>query len=87
MDFSDIFKYGPDYLERTKETTCNPFWLGVVNGVQLLQNSYCFKDKEVIQTTLLWYNNMFQLQINRQWHDEGLLVIGDLLPKFYQRTL
>ena len=63
MDFSDMFKYGPDYLGRTKETTCNPFWLGVVNGIQILQNKHCFKDKEVIQTTLLWYNTCFNSKL------------------------
>ena len=25
-DFADVFKYGPDFLERTNETTINPLW-------------------------------------------------------------
>ena len=47
----------------------------------MLQNSNCFKDKEVSLTTPLWYNSNFQLQFNCQWHNNLLKV--NLLDVFY----
>ena len=59
--------------------------LDVMNSLQQLQSSSCFKVWEVILTAPLWFNSIFQLQLNRQWHDEGIMVIGDLLDVFYNK--
>ena len=79
MDLGDAFKYGPDYLTRTRETTNNQFWLNVVDRMYLLQTSNCYRSREVILTTPLWYSNIFNMQINRQWHDKGIMVVGYVL--------
>ena len=49
----------------------------------MLQTNDCYKDKDVILTTLLWYNNSFQLQLNRQWLVKGIIVVGDLLDEHH----
>ena len=48
----------------------------------MLQNSNCFKDKEVL-TTPLWYKSSFQLQFNCQWHNKSIIAIGNLLDIFH----
>ena len=78
-----MFKYGPDYLERIKETTTDPFWLDVINGLQKLHNSNCSKYRQVILTTALWYDYKFQLHLNCQWHHRGVMDIGDLHDVFH----
>ena len=78
MEFTDTFKYDPAYLERTRETTTNPFWLDVMNGLQMLQSSNYFKRQGSCNNTPLWYNNNSQLKINFQRHDRSNLIIGDL---------
>ena len=83
MDFYNVFKYSPEYIERTRETTTDCVGLDVMNSLQLLQSSSCFKVWEVILTAPLWFNIIFQLQLNRQWHDKGIVVIGYLLDVFY----
>ena len=79
MDLGDAFKYGPDYLTRTRETTNNQCWLNVVDRMYLLQTSNCYRSREVILTTPLWYSNIFNMQINRQWHDKGIMAVGYVL--------
>ena len=39
MDLRDAFKYGPVYLDRTRETTDNPFWLNVIYSMYQLQTA------------------------------------------------
>ena len=75
MYIADLFKYIPDYPQRTKEATTYPLWLIVIDSLEMLHSITLL----VILTTPLWYNNNFQPQLNRQWVDEGITVVGDLL--------
>ena len=61
--FVNVFmiKCGSHYLVRTKEMYITPFSLDVIIGLHILQNINCLKYNKVIPTTLLLYNNHFQL--------------------------
>ena len=45
----------------------------------MLQTSDCYKGKDVMLNTPLWHSNIFQMQLNRKWHDKGLMTVSDLL--------
>ena len=82
MDLLECFKYGPDYISRTRETISNPFWLDVIDSLHMLQTSDCYKGRDVVLNTPLWHSNIFQKQLNRKWHDKGIMTVSDLLNKF-----
>ena len=63
--------------DQIKEMTSDPFRLDVIQSLALLQHSNCFKEKELLLSTPLWYNSHFKLQINPQWHEKGIMVLGD----------
>ena len=45
------FTYGPEYLERTKETALNPFWLDIINSLQTLQCNKFPRKRHFINNT------------------------------------
>ena len=79
MDLLECFKYGPDYLNRTVDTTSNPFWLDVIDSLHMLQTSDCYKGRDVVLNTPLGHSNIFQMQLNRKWHGKGIITVSDLL--------
>ena len=83
MDLAEAFKYGPVYLDRIRTMTSYPFWPNVMDSMALLQNNICYKSREVILTTPLWFSNIFKMPVNRKWHDKGIMVVGDLPDGIY----
>ena len=81
MDLSEVLKYGPDYLARTRETTSYLFLLNVIDSIYMLQTSDFCKNIDVILTTLPWYSNTIQFQLNRKLYDKAIMVVGDPLDE------
>ena len=77
MDSSECFKYGRDYLSRTRETTSNPFWLDFIDSLYLLQKSDCYKGRDVVLYTPFWFSIISQMQLDRKWHDKGIMTVSD----------
>ena len=67
MELEKAFSFGPDYLERTEETSLNPFWLVVISSLQTLQS------------TPLWFNQNLKLLLNPIFHTQGSMVLGDVM--------
>ena len=79
FEFSDIFKFGVDYIERIMETSFNPFWVNILTSLKSL-----WKDNNIIiwdniLLTPLWYNDTFRLQIYKKWIEKGIHTMCDLI--------
>ena len=70
-------------MNNINDITTNTFWRDFIQSLLLLQQSNCFKDKELPLSTPLWYKNQVKLQIKPQWQKKGIMVLGNLLDKSF----
>ena len=59
--------------------TTNPFWIDVLSALRSLWKNSIIFEKHVIRETPLWFNPIFRLQLRREWKDNGILVVSDLI--------
>ena len=79
FELFDIFKFGPDYLDRIIELTSNPFWKDVIKRLHQFWQSEAPYHKSFLKFTPIWLNPNFSIQIKREWMNKGILTIGDFL--------
>ena len=72
---NSLFRY---YVAQVISVSFN-LWQDVLSSLKKVWKSTSIFDKSVIRETLLWYNPMFRLQIRKEWKDEKIMVISDLL--------
>ena len=63
FELYNVFKYGPDYLDRTLELTTNSFWRDVIKGMQHFWQTEAPLDNFFIRYTPIWLNPTFAIQI------------------------
>ena len=57
----------------------NPFWENIINFIEYVfekSSVTCYSD---LFGMPLWYNDILRLQLNRQWYENGVLLVGDIL--------
>ena len=79
FDLWEVFLYGPDILEKLKETTSNKFWLDVIGSPKVLWQTEAVMGKTFIKNTPIWLNPVFSVPINRQWFKKGVSTVSDFL--------
>ena len=79
FELFDIFKFGPDYLDKIKELTLNPFWKDVIKSLHQFWQSEAPYHKSFIKCTPIWLNPNFAVQIKREWMIKGISTIADFL--------
>ena len=79
FDLWEVFTYGPDILDRIKETTSNKFWLDVIDSLSLMWQTDVTASKLFIKDTPIWLNPLFSVPINKQWFRKGISTIADFL--------
>ena len=79
FELFNVFKYGLDFLERIQEMTENSFWKDVLNSLRVLGKKDGFISSDNILLTPLWHNPQLRLQIKKNWLENGVQIISDLL--------
>ena len=79
FELGDVFTYGPDILDKIKETTSNKFWLDVMDSLTFMWQTDAVLKKQFIKNTPIWLNPVFSLPINRHWFKKGINTISDFL--------
>ena len=59
--------------------TSNPFWKDVINSLSVFWQSDAPYHKEFIEYTPIWLNQVFSIQIKREWLSKGISTIADFL--------
>ena len=73
------FTYGPDILDRIKETSSNKFWLDVIDSLTIMWQTDAVLKKSFIKDTPIWLNPTFSIPINKHWFRKGISTIADFL--------
>ena len=79
FDLWEVFTYGPDILDKLRETTANQFWLDVLESLSTLWNSDAMTEKPFIKNTPIWLNPTFAFPIKKQWFSKGITMVSDFL--------
>ena len=66
-------------MESIIELTENQFWKDVISSVQHLWDSDVALDKDVILNPPPWYNKRIERPLKRDWLENGILTMADLL--------
>ena len=61
FDLWEVFTYGPDILDRIKETTSNKFWLDVMDSLTIMWQTDVVLSKSFIKDTPIWINPTFSI--------------------------
>ena len=84
FDLTDMFVLGSDYLERTIEATDNRFWKDAIKSTSHLWQTDAVLCHEVINNTPLWLNPKLEIPTKREWLQNGINTIADLMGPMYQ---
>ena len=79
FELFDIFKFGPDYLDRIIELTSNPFWKDVIKSLYIFWQSDAPYHNHLIKFTPIWLNPYVDIPIKQEWIVKGISTIADFL--------
>ena len=78
-EFANVFKYGPDYLDRLEESTSIPFWKDVITALKKLWSNEVVNMNHWVLHTPVWHSPFFRMQIIPEWNKKGIHTVYDFL--------
>ena len=78
----DMFTFGPDKLEATKEVIYNPFWYDFIISFNTLFKTDIMVQMDIIHELPLWFNPKLKLNFKMNWFERGVRTINDIVDSY-----